>query len=88
VERGQGISLLPAWAVGDEVAWGWLSKLEIEGHELKRTVAAISLARFQPAATRAFLEFMLGRREELQKLAQGAPHRDESRPGPRGNRPR
>jgi DNA-binding transcriptional LysR family regulator len=84
VERGQGISLLPAWAVRDEVAWGWLSKLRIEGHELKRRVAVISLARFQPAATRAFLDFMLGRREELQELAEGAPHRDDSRPGPRG----
>ena len=88
VERGQGISLLPAWAVRDEVAWGWLSKLRIEGHELRRTVAAISLARFQPAATRAFLEFMLARREELQSLAAGEPHPDESRPGPRGRRHR
>ena len=81
VERGQGISLLPAWAVRDEVAWGWLSKLQIDGHELRRTVAAISLARFQPAATRAFLEFMLQKRDELQKLALG--HIEESRPGPR-----
>ena len=24
VERGLGVSLLPAWAVRDEVAWGWL----------------------------------------------------------------
>jgi DNA-binding transcriptional LysR family regulator len=88
VERGQGISLLPAWAVGDEVAWGWLSKLKIEGHELKRTVAAISLARFQPAATRAFLEFMLQRQEELQKLAEGETHLHELRPAPRGNRRR
>jgi DNA-binding transcriptional LysR family regulator len=88
VERGQGISLLPEWAVGDEVAWGWLSKLRIEGHELKRTVAAVSLARFQPAATRAFLDFMLARREELQTLAAGAPHLHELRPAPRGSRRR
>ena len=86
VERGQGISLLPAWAVRDEVAWGWLSRLRIEGHELRRTVAAISLARFQPAATRAFLAFMLERREELQRLARG--HPEESRPGPRDHRRR
>jgi len=82
VERGQGISLLPAWAVRDEVSWGWLSKLKIEGHELRRMVAVISLARFQPAATRAFLEFMLARREELQALAAGEPQPDDSRPGP------
>jgi DNA-binding transcriptional LysR family regulator len=81
VERGQGISLLPAWAVRDEVSWGWLSKVRIEGHELKRMVAVISLARFQPAATRAFLEFMLARREEIQALAQGEPQPDDSRPG-------
>ena len=62
VERGLGVSLLPAWAVRDEVAWGWLSKLRIEGHRLRRTVAVISLARFQPAATRAFLEFVRERR--------------------------
>ncbi len=60
VERGLGVSLLPAWAVRDEVGSGWLSKLRIEGHRLRRTVAVISLARFQPAATRAFLEFVLG----------------------------
>jgi LysR family transcriptional regulator for metE and metH len=80
VERGQGISLLPAWAVRDEVAWGWLSRLRIEGHELRRTVAIISLGRFQPAATRAFLEFMLVRRGELQAMATGEPGRDEPRP--------
>jgi len=88
VERGQGISLLPAWAVRDEVTWGWLSKLRIEGHELRRTVAVISLARFQPAATRAFLEFMLARREELQERAAGDPIPDESRPSREGRRRR
>jgi DNA-binding transcriptional LysR family regulator len=83
VERGQGISLLPAWAVRDEVAWGWLAKLRIEGHELRRTVAIISLGRFQPAATRAFLEFMLARREALQAMAMGEPRPDEARAGGR-----
>ena len=42
VERGLGISLLPGWAVKDEVAWGWLAKLRVEGHRLRRTVAVIS----------------------------------------------
>jgi DNA-binding transcriptional LysR family regulator len=73
VERGLGVSLLPAWAVRDEVAWGWLARLRIEGHRLRRSVAAISLARFQPAATRAFLAFMHERRAELQALAEGDP---------------
>jgi DNA-binding transcriptional LysR family regulator len=83
VERGQGISLLPAWAVRDEGAWGWLAKLRIEGHELRRTVAIISLGRFQPAATRAFLEFMLARREALQAMAMGESRPDEARAGGR-----
>jgi DNA-binding transcriptional LysR family regulator len=83
VERGIGVSLLPAWAVRDEVAWGWLSKLRVEGHRLRRTVAVISLARFQPAATRAFLEFVRVRRSELQQMAEGHPRGDEPKPGRR-----
>ncbi|HET7294463.1 MAG TPA: LysR family transcriptional regulator, partial [Vicinamibacteria bacterium] len=31
VERGMGISLLPSWAVKDEVAWGWLSSARVGG---------------------------------------------------------
>ena len=80
VERGIGVSLL-AWAVRDEVAWGWLSKVRLEGHHLRRTVAVISLARFQPAATRAFLEFVMTRRAELQQMAEGHPRVDEPKPG-------
>jgi DNA-binding transcriptional LysR family regulator len=83
VERGIGVSLLPAWTVRDEVAWGWLSKLRIEGHRLRRSVAVISLARFQPAATRAFLEFVMTRRAELQHMAEGHPRGDEPIPGER-----
>jgi DNA-binding transcriptional LysR family regulator len=83
VERGIGVSLLPAWAVRDEVAWGWLAKLRIAGHQLHRTVAAISLARFQPAATRAFLEFVRERRAELQRMAEGQVRGDEPKPGER-----
>jgi ATP-dependent Lhr-like helicase len=56
-----------------EVAWGRLAKLRIEGHRLRRSVAAISLARFQPAPTRAFLAFMDERRAELQAMAEGEP---------------
>jgi DNA-binding transcriptional LysR family regulator len=88
VERGIGVSLLPAWAVRDEVAWGWLSKLKVEGHRLRRTVAVISLARFQPAATRAFLEFVMTRRAELQHMAEGHPRGDEPGPGEKPAAPR
>src|SRR5260221_12553495 len=80
VERGLGISLLPAWAVRDEVAWGWLAKLRIEGHRLRRQGAAISLGRFQPSATRAFLAYMLERQGELQAMAGGEPRQPEGDP--------
>jgi DNA-binding transcriptional LysR family regulator len=72
VERGLGISLLPAWAVRDEVAAGRLVHLPVEGHHLRRSVSMISLRRFPPSATRAFVEFVLAHRDELQTLARGA----------------
>jgi LysR family cyn operon transcriptional activator len=71
VERGLGVSLLPRWAVRDEVKWGWLGALGIEDHRLRRSVAVLSLGRFQPAATRAFIEYLLERRHELQAMADG-----------------
>ena len=69
VERGMGVSLLPSWAVRDEVAWGWLARLRIQGHRLRRQVAILSLGRFQPSPTRAFLEYVLDRRPDLQSAA-------------------
>ena len=83
VERGIGVSLLPAWAVRDEVAWGWLAKLRIEGHRLRRSVAVISLARFQPAATRAFLEFVRGPPLGAAADGRGPPARGRAEAGPR-----
>ncbi|MDQ1611275.1 MAG: hypothetical protein QOG00_1206 [Pyrinomonadaceae bacterium] len=69
VEQGLGISMLPSWAVREEVETGKLAQLEIEGHRLRRTVAMISLARFQPAPARLFLAFMLRHKIELQEMA-------------------
>ena len=69
VEHRMGVSLLPAWAVREEVSAGRLAQLAIEGHRLRRSVKMISLGRFQPAATRRFLEFILDRKAELQALA-------------------
>lgn len=69
VEHGLGVSLLPAWAVREELAAGRLARLRIQGQRLRRSVALVSLGRFQPAPTRAFVEFVLGRREELQRAA-------------------
>jgi DNA-binding transcriptional LysR family regulator len=69
VERGIGISLLPSWAVRDEVRWGWLAQLRIEGHRLERKVAVVSLGRFQPSSTRVFLEYVLRHKAILQAMA-------------------
>lgn len=69
VAHGLGVSLLPAWAVREEVASGRLVRLAIEGHRLRRSVSMILLGRFPSAATRAFVEFMLARRDELRSAA-------------------
>ena len=71
VERGLGISLLPAWAVRDEVRWGRLAQLRIKGHRLRRSVAILSLGRFQPSPTRVFVEYMLKNKAGLQAMAEG-----------------
>ncbi|HEV7902435.1 MAG TPA: LysR family transcriptional regulator [Pyrinomonadaceae bacterium] len=69
IEHGLGISLLPSWAVREEVEAGKLAQLEIAGHSLRRSISMISLGRFQPAPTRAFLAFMLNQRAQLQEMA-------------------
>jgi len=70
VAHGVGISLLPSWAIRDEVNSGQLAQLRIDHHRLVRSVAMVSLARFQPSPTRSFLTFILRHREQLQMLAQ------------------
>jgi DNA-binding transcriptional LysR family regulator len=69
VERGLGISLLPVWSVREEVQQGRLAQLQIAEHQLRRAVAMLALARFQPAPTRAFLAFMLRHKAQLQESA-------------------
>jgi DNA-binding transcriptional LysR family regulator len=69
IEHGLGISLLPSWAVREEVEAGKLAQLAIAGHQLRRSISMISLGRFQPAPTRAFLAFMLSQRARLQEMA-------------------
>ncbi len=69
VEHGLGLSLLPAWAVRDEVGAGKLAQLRIKGHRLKRSVAMVSLGRFQPSPTRAFLAYILQHKDKLQEVA-------------------
>jgi DNA-binding transcriptional LysR family regulator len=69
VEHGLGITLLPSWAIREEAQAGRLSTLRIDGHQLMRTIALATLARFQPSPTRAFIDYVLRHKEELQQLA-------------------
>src|SRR5436309_3206379 len=69
VEHGLGISLLPSWSVRDEVLAGKLTELRIKGHNLRRSVAMVSLGRFQPSPTRAFLSYILRNKKRLQAMA-------------------
>jgi DNA-binding transcriptional LysR family regulator len=73
VEHGVGISLLPGWAVRDEVLAGRLAQMRINGHRLGRSVAMVSLGRFQPSPARAFTNFILSNRSDLQAMALGEP---------------
>ena len=70
VERGLGVSLLPVWAVRDEVKAGRLAQLHITGHRLRRSVSMVSLGRFQPSPTRAFIEYMIQCQSKLQSMAE------------------
>jgi DNA-binding transcriptional LysR family regulator len=69
VEHGVGVSLMPSWAVREEVEAGRLAWLRVAGHRLTRAVAVIALGRFQPSTTRAFIEYVLEHRESLQRAA-------------------
>ncbi|MCI0336979.1 MAG: LysR family transcriptional regulator [Acidobacteria bacterium] len=71
VERGLGASLLPVWAIRDEVLAGKLAQLQISGHRLRRSVSLVSLGRFQPSPTRAFIDYILRHKTRLQAMAEG-----------------
>lgn len=71
VEHGLGVSLLPGWAVRDEVVAEKLARLQIAGHHLRRKVAMLSLGRFLPSPTRLFLEYILQNKNKLQDMAEG-----------------
>ena len=69
IERAQGISLLPAWTVREEVKSGRLSRLSIDGHHLRRSVSMVSLKAAQSAPINAFLKFMVESKGRLQDSA-------------------
>jgi hypothetical protein len=59
--------------VRDEVRWGWLAQMRLKGHRLRRTVAILSLGKFQASPTRAFVEFMLKNKGALKTMAEAEP---------------
>lgn len=69
IERGLGVSLMPAWAVREETGSGKLAQVRIKKHALRRSVAMVSLKGAQSAPIRAFIEFMLAQKEKLQRAA-------------------
>ena len=69
VEHGLGVSLMPSWAVREEVKTGKLAQVRIKGHELKRSVAMVSLRGSKSAPIRAFIEYMLEEKDRLQAAA-------------------
>ncbi len=69
IERGLGVALLPSWAVREEVEKGSLAQIRIGKHDLRRTVAMVSLKSAKSAPIRAFLEFIYGEKEKLQNAA-------------------
>lgn len=71
VEHGLGVSLMPAWAIGEEVEAGRLAKVKIRDHELRRSVAMVWLKASKSRTIRAFLDFIFARKKKLQKAAVG-----------------
>ncbi|MCU0239634.1 MAG: LysR family transcriptional regulator [Pyrinomonadaceae bacterium] len=69
IENGLGVSLLPLWAVRDEVNHEKLAIVKIANREIKRSVAMVSLKGFKPAQVRAFTKYVLERKEKLQSWA-------------------
>lgn len=69
IEHGLGVSLMPAWAVREEVKGGKLAQLGITGHVFRRSVAMVSLKGARSAPIQAFIDDMIARKDKLQGLA-------------------
>jgi DNA-binding transcriptional LysR family regulator len=69
IEHGLGVSLMPSWAVREEVKSGKLAQLGIAGHEFKRSVAMVSLKGARSSPIQAFIDDMIARKDKLQDLA-------------------
>ena len=55
IEHGLGVSLLPAWAVRDEIERGDLVFVKVKNLKLERTIAMLSMKGQQSAPIRAFI---------------------------------
>lgn len=75
IEHGLGVSLMPSWSVREEIKNGKLALLKIKKHELRRSVAMLSLKGAQPSPIRAFTKYVVEQKEELQSLSLDAPLR-------------
>jgi LysR family transcriptional regulator, low CO2-responsive transcriptional regulator len=69
IEHGLGVSLMPSWAIREELKSGKLALIRIKNHELKRSVAMLSLKGPQSAPIRAFTKFVTAQKEKLQTLS-------------------
>ena len=69
IEHGLGVSLLPVWAVREEIGRGELTLVKVKNLNIKRTVAILSLKGQQSAPIRAFINYITEKKEDLQKLA-------------------
>ena len=69
IEHGLGVSLMPSWAVREEIKNGKLAQVKIENHELRRSVAMVSIKGQQSAPIRAFTAYILKNKEKLQTLS-------------------
>lgn len=70
IEQGLGISLLPSWAIREEVKNGKLAQIRFKKNKVRRKVSIISLKGAKTAPIRAFIEYILNQKEHLQKLAE------------------
>jgi len=69
VEHGLGVSLMPSWTVREEIKAGKLAQVRVKGHKLERSVSMVSLKSSQSGAIRAFIEYMLDQKPQLQAAA-------------------
>jgi len=69
IEHGLGVSLLPAWAVREEIERGELTLVKVKNLNIKRKVAILSMKGQQSAPIRAFINYVAEKKADLQKLA-------------------